>query len=166
MAAPAETLQVDVPTFDPSDKIFEEAFREVDTDKSGHLDKKEFHRFMVLAGQQKLSKYIFNIIDKDNNGRVSLQEFQAFGRAMFAIVQQGNLQPYLKMIFEACDKENKGYLTSSQFMKFMKYTGNKVGFFQKKKEFKNWDADGNGKIEFEEIISKINFVMANLMGKK
>ena len=165
MSQPEETCQVDVPEFDPTAKVFEDAFREVDKDGNDQLDKKEFRRFMELAGQQKLSQYIFQIIDKDHNGKVSLGEFQEFGRAMFSIVQKGDLKPYLQMIFKACDKGNKGWLTVKEFQKFMKYSGNKVGFFQRKKEFKNWDENGNGKIEFEEIMAKIKFVMANMSKK-
>ena len=150
---------------------FREAFASVDADKNGQLDKKEFRRFMVQAGQEKLSKYIFEVIDKDHSGGVSIDEFLEFGQAMWDIVTKKDMTRYLKMIFDACDvgpkgpdgKEvKKGYLTYKEFLKFMKYTGAKIGIFERKKAFKNYDEDGNGKIEFSEVMSKINFVLKSM----
>ena len=150
---------------------FREAFDKVDTNHNGRLDKKEFRQFMIQAGQERLSKYIFEVIDKDHSGDVSLDEFLEFGQAMWDIVTKKDMRRYLKMIFDACDvgskgadgKEvKKGYLTYKEFLKFMKYTGAKIGLFERKKAFKNYDEDGNGKIEFSEVMSKINFVLKSM----
>jgi len=159
MADDRETCEVNVPAIDPTDEIFTATFQEFDTDHSGHLDKKEFHKFIAKAGQGKLSAYIFKIIDADGNGKVSLDEFLLFGRAMNAVMQHRDPGPYMRMIFDACDKGRKGKLTKSEFLKFMKYTGNKVGLFQRGKQFKAWDADKNGFVEFEEIMTKIKFCL-------
>lgn len=150
---------------------FRDAFNAVDENHNGTLDKKEFRKFMVQAGQERLSKYIFEVIDKDHSGDVSIEEFLEFGQAMWDIVTKKDMTRYLKMIFDACDKGKKGpdgkevkkgYLTYKEFLKFMKYTGAKVGFFQRKKAFRNYDEDHSGTIEFTEIMSKINFVLQSI----
>ena len=161
MAEERETCVVNFHKFDPADRLFEQAFHEVDHDRNGYLDKKEFREFMIHAKQEKTSKFIFNIIDKDKNGKVSLTEFLEFGQCMWAAISNGDLRPYMKMLFDACDSGNKGYLTLSEFTKFMKYTGNPVSFFKKWKEFKMWDEDGNGRVEFEEIMNRINWILSS-----
>ena len=155
-----ESVPVSVPSFDPADKIFEESFREIDRDHNGYLDKAEFKQFMIKARQQHLSKHIFKIIDKDGNGKISLEEFLAFGRVMWAVVTKNNLEPYLKMIFDACDGKKKGWLTKREFYRFLKYTGNEPSLLKRRKQFKKWDTDGNGQIEFSEIMDNIDFVMS------
>ena len=148
---------------------FRETFASVDKNGNGTLDKKEFRQFMILANQEKLSKYIFEVIDKDHSGDVSIDEFLEFGQAMWDIVTKKDMTRYLRMIFDACDhgkkgpdgkETKKGYLTYKEFLKFMKYTGAKIGFFQRKSAFKNYDQDGSGTIEFNEIMAKINFVLS------
>lgn len=152
-----EIVEVEMPSFDPADKIFSDAFAEVDKNGSGALDKKEFREFMVQANQGKISKYLFNIIDKDHSGKVTLDEFLAFGRAMYQFVTAGDVTSYARMIFEACDKDKNGQLSMSEFCKFMKYTGNDVSVFKRKKTFKQWDSDGNGTIDFDEVVKRMEF---------
>lgn len=153
-----ETLEVALPVWDPCDEIFKTAFQQVDTDQSGFLDKKEFRQFMIQAKKEKVSKYLFNVIDKDHNGKVSLAEFLEFGRATWAIVSSGDARAYMRMLFDACDVSHKGQLTKKEFLKFMQCAGAPIGFFQRGKQFKKWDADGNGTVDFDEIMQKINFV--------
>lgn len=155
-----ETVCVDIQGFDPADDIFKTAFEQVDKDRNGFLDKKEFRQFMIQAKKEKVSKYMFNVIDKDRNGRVSLPEFLEFGRAMWAIISTGDSRAYMKMLFDACDTSDKGHLTKKEFLRFMKYAGSPVSFFQREKQFKKWDADGDGTVDFEEIMQKINFVLS------
>ena len=160
MSSSEEVVTVEVPSFNPADQIFQEAFHAVDKDKNGWLDKKEFREFLRQAGHGKLSKHLFHIIDRDQNGKVSLQEFQEMGRAMWAAATQLNVEPYLKMVFDAVDKGAKGYLTKKEFVKFMTYTGNKVSILKQGKQFKDWDADGDGKLTLSEIMEKFHFVLA------
>lgn len=155
-----ETCVVNIDNFDPSDKLFVQAFHDVDTDKNGYLNKSEFRQFMIEAKQEKVSKYIFHVIDKDKNGKISLDEFLEFGRVLWSVISKGELRPYMKMLFDACDTGNKGYLTLNEFQKFMKYTGNPVGFFEKRKIFKAWDQDGNGRVDFDEIMNMVNWILS------
>ena len=67
-----ETCVVNIDNFDPSDKLFVQAFHDVDTDKNGYLNKSEFRQFMIEAKQEKVSKYIFHVIDKDKTGKYHL----------------------------------------------------------------------------------------------
>lgn len=152
-----EVIEVEMPSFDPADDIFKEAFAEADKNGSNALDKKEFRQFMKQAGQGKLSKYIFNIIDKDHSGKVSLDEFLAFGRAMYTFVANGDVTSYARMIFDACDTDKSGALSMKEFLKFMKYTGNDVSFFKRKKIFEGWDEDKDGTIDFDEVVKRMEF---------
>lgn len=164
----SETFDVAVPNLGQIDEecvaAFTESFNSVDKDRNGTLDKKEFKKFMEHANQAHQSKYMFNIIDVNKDGRVSLEEFLKFGEAMWDVVTKGDMRKYMKMIFDACAQTNKNELNQDEFVKFLKYTGTKVGVFERKKVFKKYDRDGSGTISFDEIMKNINFVMAGMQG--
>jgi Ca2+-binding EF-hand superfamily protein len=121
--------------------------------------KKEFRQFLKAAHQDEQNKYLFEIIDSDGSGLVSLEEFLEWGQAVWEVSQAGDLSRWLKMLFDACDKGQKGQLNKKEFLTFMKYCGTPVGFFQRGKVFKKFDADGSGTVEFDEIIQNMHFCL-------
>lgn len=131
-------------------------FQIYDKDGNGRLDKKEFAEYFkrameVSEGMATSHKHIFKIIDSDGNGTVSFDEFMKFNESMIELKEKHDVKKYYQLVFNCCDKGKKGYLTQKEFVKFLKYTGTKVGVFEGKKQMKAFDMDGDGKIEWEEI---------------
>jgi Ca2+-binding EF-hand superfamily protein len=143
-----------------AEELFRRAFAELDKNQTGSLDAVEFATFMETCGQKNVSKYLFRIIDRNRSGAVSLEEFLAFGRTLWDIRESGDMTRYLKLLFDASDQGNKGYLTRLEFFRFLKYTGSRDKWWKKLGLFKEFDADGNGKIAFDEIIQNIRFHIA------
>jgi Ca2+-binding EF-hand superfamily protein len=50
--------------------IFSQNFSRVDADHDGGLNKEEFRLFLEMAGGHKNSKYAFEIVDIDHDGRI------------------------------------------------------------------------------------------------
>jgi Ca2+-binding EF-hand superfamily protein len=99
---------------------------------------------------------VFDIVDSDHSGAISCDEFLRFGRSLCDISARGDLRRYLNLVFDSCDIGRKGKLTQKEFLTFMKYIGTDVGFFSEKKIFKQFDADGNGTVDFDEILAHID----------
>ena len=74
------------------DKVFipivEEAFRTVDTDKSGYIDKDEFKQCSLQVAKgfglenptQSAIEEVYNKLDADGNGTIDLDEFKKYVR--------------------------------------------------------------------------------------
>jgi Ca2+-binding EF-hand superfamily protein len=133
-------------------------FKEADKDHDGKLSKSDFNRLVKGMGELKNAQHLFDIIDVDHDKVVSLDEFKVFAKAMSDVATNLDLTSFMGLIFKACDRGNKGHLTKGEFLKFMKYSGSPVGFFQRNKVFKKWDTDGNGTIDMDEIMGHLNFV--------
>jgi Ca2+-binding EF-hand superfamily protein len=156
--AGSDPIYISIPGLDPTMiESFTAAFHRFDTNGNGSLDKKEFRAFLKAAGKDKMSPYMFEVIDTDHSKTVSLAEFLQWGQALWDVAQARDMRRWLKMVFDACDSNKQGKLTQKEFLKFMKYCGAPVGFFARKKTFKAFDADGNGLVEFEEIMATINY---------
>ncbi|OHS93143.1 EF hand family protein [Tritrichomonas foetus] len=135
-------------------------FANYDADSSGCLDKKEFTNWLTNNGTpEKKAKHIFDIADADRNGRISFEEFRNFATTSDNIVIHGNLDAYIQMVFNAVDRKNTGHLNFAQFKQFMKYMDTPLGFFNARKMFRQYDEDGNGTVEFEELSKILNFQM-------
>jgi Ca2+-binding EF-hand superfamily protein len=157
----AFSVNVTMPVIDEEmEAAFRQAFSEVDNDGSGELDKKEFRQFITATGQDFGNKYIFQIVDADRSGKISIDEFLQFGRAVAGMALNGDFKQYLKLVFTSCDVGRKGALTCKEFLKFMKYIGQPVGFFNRKKVMKLYDGDGNGTIDFNEILGHLKLTPA------
>jgi Ca2+-binding EF-hand superfamily protein len=146
-------VNVNMPVLDKAmESTFREAFATIDTDGSGELDKKEFQQFLAATGQDFGNKYLFQIVDSDRSGTISIEEFLRFGRALSDLISKGDVRRYLSLVFTSCDVGKKGTLNTAEFLKFMKYIGQPVSFFDRKRVLKIFDADGNGTFDFDEIL--------------
>jgi Ca2+-binding EF-hand superfamily protein len=146
------SIAIDIPSMDP-DMIARscEDFMKYDENRDGMLNKKEFRTFLK-TWTTPVSKYLFEIVDTDHSGAISLQEFLVWGQSVWDLDQKGDTKGWLKLIFDSCDKGNKGHLTKKEFFKFLKYNGSSPGFFRQNALFKRFDADGSGTVEFEEVL--------------
>jgi Ca2+-binding EF-hand superfamily protein len=157
MATGKYTVQVALPAIDQAlEPIFRENFSRLDTDGNGELDKNEFKTFLEITGQTVNNKYVFDIVDCDHSGAISFAEFLRFARSLSDISARGDVRRYLSLVFSSCDIGRKGTLTQKEFLKFMKYIGHDIGFLSQKKVFKQFDADGNGTIDLDEILAHID----------
>jgi Ca2+-binding EF-hand superfamily protein len=153
-------ISVDLPGMDPAcESSFVEMFNRIDGNHDGTLNKKEFQQMLQNVPGFEKNPYVFNIIDSDKSGFISLQEFLRFGRAVWAIGTSGNFLDYLRMVFNACDVGKKGALTSHEFFKFMKYIGAPVGVWDRRAVFKAFDENKDGTIDFNEIQSAFEFTL-------
>ena len=139
----------------PTDKVFKRKFEEIDTYKNGSLSKKEFKDFMKLSQNPRQIEIIFDIIDTNHDGSISIDEFIKYGRALIAISKDKNYEPYLKMIFDSVDTNKTGYLSISQFARFLILSGNKLSL-QGREHFSSWDMDQDGKLSFEDVMNRVN----------
>jgi Ca2+-binding EF-hand superfamily protein len=153
-----QLIEVTIPDIDPKmADAFTQAFRRFDTNRSGTLDKHEFREFLKFSGRTDLNTYLFEIIDSDHSGSVSLDEFITWGQAVRDVAQAKDVRRWLKMVFDSCSQTHPGSLTRKEFFKFMKYCGVPVAFFQKTKVYTVFDVNANGTIEFNEIMEHIHF---------
>jgi Ca2+-binding EF-hand superfamily protein len=151
------TVQVALPAINQElEPVFRENFARLDTDGNGELDKKEFMAFLEITGQTANNKYVFEIVDCDHSGAISFDEFLRFARSLSDIAARGDVRRYLSLVFASCDIGKKGTLTQKEFINFMKYIGHEVGFLSQKKVFKEFDDDGNGTIDLNEILAHID----------
>ena len=141
-----------------------ETFRKADKDGNGTLDKKEFVAALgpVLPG--KSAKYIFYAIDADDSGSISKDELENFLKICVRVKQTGIFDDFLALLFRACDKKHKGYLTTNEFVRFCKMMSAKINFFTKKKMFKSFDIDGDGRLELAEIQQMYRQIMGSPLG--
>jgi Ca2+-binding EF-hand superfamily protein len=155
-----DPVAVAIPDLDPKmADSFTQTFKRFDKNRNGRLDKEEFRAFMESLHQGDPNKYLFRIIDADRSGTVSLDEFLAWGQAVRDLAQAKDVRRWLKMVFDACDPAHTNVLNKKQFFKFMKYCGAPVAVLQRSKIFKTFDGNGNGTIEFAEIMDNVNFVI-------
>jgi Ca2+-binding EF-hand superfamily protein len=153
-------VEAEAAAWDPHvTKIFTDTFKAVDADHDGVIDRQEFEKFLKECGQARLARHMFDVVDNNGDGKISLEEFLQFGAAMTDMANKLDLTKYLSLVFDCCDVGRKGRLTRSEFSKFLECIGADEEKLGKDKVFDEWDRDQNGTIEFEEILAKVDFVL-------
>ena len=67
------------------------------------------------------------------------------------------------MTFKNMQVDYVGGLKKKEFLKFMKLMNTPVGFFEKRRVFKEYDADKDGTVDFNEIMANIYFKQKRLL---
>lgn len=88
---------------------------------NGELDLEafvEFYKLLTPDPPEILKtnpRYVFDMFDKDHNGRVSFREFMI----AFVLVSPGNLERKLEYTFELFDTDGNGYLDVLEIHRFV-----------------------------------------------
>lgn len=159
------TNKINVPfsfeTFDP--KYLEAISRDYskyDTDGDGSLSQEEFVQWLVDSGtKEKVARYLYYVADNNIDGQLSLEEFKEFAKMQHDMVVKGETEKYAKLLYDSVKvhSKTKGGLDKKEFLQFMELMNIPVGFFSRRKVFKQYDADGDGRVDFDEIMQRINF---------
>ncbi|CAK61716.1 unnamed protein product (macronuclear) [Paramecium tetraurelia] len=171
--APIDTLAVQIThELQAIIKIYQislkQLFEQLDQDKNGFLDQKEFE-FLIKKIAPKLSqKNIFEIFknyDQDNDGKISLKELkfvlQSKNYQKLKIILNKIRETLMKksvstnVLFTSIDADQKGYLNFKDFEYFIGKI-DKVSRSDVQDLFNLFDEDENGKISLNEFNSLLN----------
>ena len=127
------------------------SFNNIDSNKNGFLSKEELSQFM-LSNQldPRFVDAIFRIFDKDSDGELCFEEFLDYIDAC----NKSAIDPtYLfKLIFDSIDTDHDKALDASEMVEFGKLIGLTLTLEQAEEDIKTLDTDGNGKLEFHELL--------------
>lgn len=95
------------------DHLTREAMKDKDTDKNGELSLTEFYQHLQVEDEDPVEisdeeKDIFNKLDMDNSGTISLKELKAWESGSF------NAEEAVKKIFERADKNKDNVITADE----------------------------------------------------
>jgi len=140
-------------TFDADEiKRLGKRFRKLDLDNSGSLSIDEFMSLPELQ-QNPLVQRVIEIFDTDGNGEVDFKEFIQ-GMSQFSV--KGDKESKLRFAFKIYDMDKDGYISNGELFQVLKMmVGNNLKDAQLQqiadKTVIHADADGDGKISFEEF---------------
>ena len=132
----------------------------------GFLNKKEFVLWSTDRGtDKKVAKHLFYVADFNNDGILSLDEFRHFALIQQEMIVQDEVHKYARMIYTSVRSRCNypGGLKRKEFLKFMELMNTPVGFFERKKIFKQYDTDKDGTVDFNEIMARIYFKQRRLL---
>jgi len=133
------------------------AFEKFDTDHSGVLDVAEFHKAMRSLGlgySYADAENLFNMMDEDGNGEMSMQEFLAhcreyIGNSAEAAVDEDPTDPesQARRAFKKYDRNRRGYLEIVEFSKAIQELGLGSSLADAEQLFDMADEDGSGRLD-------------------
>lgn len=80
------------------------------------LSKKEFAEALGMTADSLFVKQMFNCVDKDNDGRISFQEFLD----TVVLFSRGKTDNKLRIIFDMCDHDGNGVIDKNEFTRMMR----------------------------------------------
>merc|ERR1719199_2089481 len=140
--------------FHPSDEMFNNLIKAVDTDGSGEIDAGEFLTAMRIYNEMQTEQFraVFDSFDADGSGEMDTAE-------VFQCVKQLGWFPTSESIEEAVgmvDKDGTGEISFDEFFKLMQhlrktegFTAEEIGTFTKL--FQKFDVDDSGEISTLEL---------------
>jgi len=140
-------------TFDMDEiKRLGKRFRKLDLDNSGALSIDEFMSLPELH-QNPLVQRVIDIFDTDGNGEVDFKEF-IHGISLFSA--KSNKKERMRFAFKIYDMDKDGFISNGELFQVLKMmVGNNLRDTQLQqivdKTIIHADADGDGKISFEEF---------------
>ena len=168
---------------DPGElKAYKKLFKEIDTDGSGGIDKKELRRAMrkrtMKISEEKINE-VFEEVDKNRDDLLDLDEFIA-GMLSFKPKELGDDKAGLKSglvwfrreglrsrlsddqlkfykdAFGTMDEAGKGSVNAQQFYELIKFLGVETNLKTVKKLVAGQDHDGKGEIDFDGFLEMIS----------
>merc|ERR1719171_394291 len=140
--------------FHPSDEMFANLIKAVDTDGSGEIDAGEFLTAMRIYNEMQTDQFraVFDSFDADGSGEMDTAE-------VFQCVKQLGWFPTKESIDEAVtivDKDGTGEISFDEFFKLMQHLRKTEGFTQEEidtftKLFQKFDVDDSGEISTLEL---------------
>eukprot|EP00026_Physarum_polycephalum_P018096 Phypoly_transcript_19556.p1 GENE.Phypoly_transcript_19556~~Phypoly_transcript_19556.p1 ORF type:complete len:168 (+),score=36.84 Phypoly_transcript_19556:178-681(+) len=132
-------------------ELIKSLFEKADTNKDKVLSYKEFQE--GISGTLNVSQDLFNLFDKNHDGRISFDELVT----ALAIMSKGTPTQKLEFLFDFYDKDKDGAITSSEIRTLIKHISEDLEFVfgpgqEKKAELeaeaivKKLDKNGDGKI--------------------
>ena len=133
-------------------KILIRAFREIDLDRNGYIEKNEIVEYLVRCGRTQpdaisMADEMMKVMDPNSTGQISLQDFV---RAKTVAKLQLEEEKMIKEQFVHLTKGQKS-LKSEDFRAWMKENDARLTDHQLDSIMNNVDADKNGVIDFEEF---------------
>lgn len=130
-------------------------FDRIDRDRSGKLDMKEIGAFLERSGMEKcFARLVIKIFDTDGDGVVSFAEFCEYLNVTASLDE--NPTGIFKLLFDALDTDKDGTITSPQLKEFVACFGVEMNDEEIARTVEHIDADGNGKIDFDEIVRTLH----------
>ena len=131
-----------------------EAFNKIDEDGSGELDEDEIKGFLRSVGMEEdYAGLIKKIFDTDGNGLVSFDEFKDYINALRE--HETDSKKLFRMLFKAIDEDNSGTIDANEMVEFCGYLHVDMTKEDAEEAIKEIDADGNGRIDFDELCTAL-----------
>ena len=150
---------------DDADDFLKTAFAHADADCNGQISTEELKSLLRELGlnmsDNDLDKWM-EMIDTDNSGEVSFQEFIS----IFKREKENHiLERILFETFQSYDADESGRIDYVELRLLMAQLGHDISDETAKAMILQVDHDGNGEIDFEEFVSMFKGVKLDNMGK-
>ena len=129
--------------------VFKEQFDRFDTNGDGKIHGIELGPLMVSLGLETSAREVkafLTSVDTDRNGSIDFEEFTAM------MVKKVKQRP-LKVAFSVMDRNGDGYVTKDEFRQAVEATGMAISEFELECVMARTDADGDGKISYEDFVA-------------
>jgi serine/threonine-protein phosphatase 2B regulatory subunit len=140
-------------------KILYKNFLNLDTDKSGSIEQKEFFDVPELRDNPIVQRVV-SVFDKNNDDKISFYEFIT---GLSTLTSTSNVEEKIKFAFEIYDTNSDGYISNGDLFSTLKLlTGDNLTDIQIQQVVDRTilaaDKDMDGKLSFEEFAEFIQDV--------
>jgi len=129
-------------------------FDSFDREKKGFIMATQIGRILEQMQQdfdEKSLRKLLKKFDADGSGKLEFDEFAAMVYTLANTVDKETLEKELKEAFRLFDKEGNGYIATATLRKLLLDIDDKLTDSELDQAINEIDADGSGKIEFEEF---------------